>query len=116
MFVLFSSNVILVERDLLGLTSLWSSSCTSSNDEVERRRAVSSGEFEGAFPDICVRTVVFCSEGDGFVEIGGSCETRGVVAVEEDSGRSVNERIDVEDFESRDSGRDVVSAASSKLS
>ena len=114
--VLFSSEVVVVERDRVGLAPFESPSCTSSNDDVERRRAVSSGELEGAFPDICVRTLVFGSEEDESVETVGSCETRGVVAVEEDSGRSVNERMDVEDFDSRDSGRDVVSGASSKLS
>ena len=115
-FRLFSSEVMVVERDRLRLASLGSPSCTSSSDDVERRRAVSSGELVGAFPDISVRTVVLESEGDGCVEIAGGCETRGVVAVEEDSGRSVKERIDVEDFESRDSGRDILSAASSKFS
>ena len=104
----------MVERDLSERASLTSPSCTSSN--VERRRAVSSGDFGRLFPDISERTSASDFGGDLSVEILGSCETRGVVTVEEDGGRSVSERIDDEDLDSRDSGRDVVSGASSKLS
>ena len=114
--ILLSSDVIVVERDLLELASLLSSSCTSSNDDVQRRRAVRSGDFEGLLSDMLVRFSPSDFGGDRSVKIGGSCETRGVVTVEEDGGRSVNERIDDEDLDSRDCGRDLVSGASSKFS
>lgn len=114
--MLFSSEVIVVERDLSELASLGSPSCTSSNDEVERRRAVSSGEFEEASVDISVGLSSSGFGVEGSVEVAGCCETRGVVAVEEDAGRSVSERVEVEDLEFRDSGLAVVSGASSKLS
>lgn len=114
--VLFSSEIVVVERDLSELASLISPSCTSSNDEVERRRAVSNGEFEEAFPDISVGSPASGFGVDGPIEVAGSCETRGVVAVDEDAGRSVSERVEVDDLEFRDSGLAVVSGASSKLS
>jgi len=114
--VLFSSEIVVVERDLSELASLVSPSCTSSNDEVERRRAVSNGEFEEAFPDISVGSPASGFGVDGPIEVAGSCETRGVVAVDEDAGRSVSERVEVDDLEFRDSGLAVVSGASSKLS
>ena len=106
--VLFSSEVIVVERDLSELASLEPPNCTSSKDDVERRRAVSSGEFGRASPDVSFVVPMF-SGPDGSAETVGSCEARGVVAADEDGWRLVREQIDVEDLESRDSGRDVAS-------
>lgn len=97
---LSSFDLMVVDLDLVVSSFLVSSSPTSSMDDVDSRRAVSNGEIDGSILTIggLVRGVGVSSS---FL-MPENLEWRGVVMDEDDDGRSVRERTDVEDFDCDD--------------
>lgn len=114
-FTLASFEVIVVDLDRAEDVSFASSSWTSSNDEVESRRVVSNGEFDGGSLD--AGDMVSISGGFAPATVAVSIvservEKRGVEVEEEERGRSVRDRVDADDLD----GCEVMSGASSNVS
>ena len=113
-FAALSLDVMVVERDREEVASWEFSSCTSSIEEVESRRAVSEGEpLTGSSECSSGLTDFVSSLGVSSVVRVLLVETLGVVIEEEDGGRSVRDRTEAEDL---DCGREDLSGASSNMS
>lgn len=114
-FTVASLEVTVVDRDLVEDVSFVSSSRTSSNDEVESRRVVSNGEFDGGSlvaGDLASISGGFAPVTEAVSIVSDSVERRGVEVEEEESGRSVRDRVDADDLD----GCEVMSGASSNVS
>ena len=108
--MIFSVEAVGVESECIEVASFVPSNCTLSREEVDIRRAVSSGDFLGVFS--LSRLVSSCMW-TGVSSEDCGLEPRGVDG--DDGGRcSVKELVDVDDC--RDVGRSVLSCASSNVS
>ena len=106
----FSVEAVGVEPDCIEVASFVPSNCTLSREEVDIRRAVSSGDFLGV---LSLSGLVSSCLWTGVSPEDCILEPRGVDG--DDGGRcSVKELVDADDC--RDVGRSVLSCASSNVS
>ena len=108
--MIFTVEAVGVESDCMELASFVPSNCTLSREDVDIRRAVSSGDFLGVFSLSGLVSSCLCT---GVSSEDCVLEPRGVDG--DDGGRcSVKELVDADDC--RDVGRSVLSCASSNVS